>query len=158
MRTSFDFSPYRRSTIGFDRIFDLLETGLRGDAVDGFPPFDIVKDGEDRYSITLAVAGFTPDEIEIVAHENQLLVTGKKDEEMEEGRYLYRGIATRSFERRFQLADFIQVQGASFVNGLLKIDLKREVPEAMKPRRIEIEGMPPANDQIQGPEHGSNVA
>lgn len=148
MRTNFDFTPYRRSTVGFDRLFDLLETGLR-DVADGYPPFDIEKQGEDSYRITLAVAGFNRDDIEIVAQENQLTITGRKPEEdRDEGRYLHRGIATRAFERRFQLADFVQVQSASFDNGLLRIELKREVPEAMKPRRIEIGGTA-ANDRIE---------
>lgn len=138
MRTNFDFTPYRRSTVGFDRLFDLLETGMRGDATDGYPPFDIVKDGDDSYRITLAVAGFRPDEIEVVAQQNQLTVTGHRAEDKDEGAYLHRGIAARAFERRFQLADFIEVGNASFENGLLSIELKRVVPEAMKPRKIEI--------------------
>ncbi|RUN75485.1 Hsp20 family protein [Sphingomonas sp. TF3] len=137
MRTNFDFTPYRRSTVGFDRLFDLLENSARTEGGDGYPPFDLVKDGDDSYRITLAVAGFRPDEIEIVAQQNQLLVTGRKDETPQEG-YLHRGIATRPFERRFQLADFIEVRSARFENGLLTIVLQREVPEAMKPRRIEI--------------------
>jgi molecular chaperone IbpA len=150
MRTNFDFAPYRRSTVGFDRLFDLLETGLRGDAPDAYPPFDIVKDGEDSYRITLAVAGFRPDEIEIVAQQNQLTVVGRKPEERSESQYLHRGIAARSFERRFQLADFIEVGSASFADGLLSIALKRVVPEAMKPRRIEIGGSA-ANDRLEAP-------
>jgi molecular chaperone IbpA len=140
MRTNFDFTPYRRSTVGFDRLFDLLETGMRGDASDGYPPFDIVKESEDDYRITLAVAGFGPDEIEIVAQQNQLTVTGRRAEDKEEGEYLHRGIAMRAFERRFQLADFIEAGNASFDNGLLSIELRRVVPEAMKPRKIEIGG------------------
>jgi len=138
MRTNFDFAPYRRSTVGFDRLFDLLETGMRGDVTDGYPPFDITKDGEDSYRITLAVAGFRPDEIDVVAQQNQLNVTGKRSAENDKGQYLHRGIAARDFERRFQLADFIEVGKASFDNGLLSIELKRVVPDAMKPRRIEI--------------------
>ena len=149
MRTNFDFAPYRRSTVGFDRLFDLLETGMRGDAPDGYPPFDIVKDGEDSYRITLAVAGFRPDEIEIVAQQNQLIVTGKRAGDNEAGEYLHRGIAARPFERRFQLADYIEVGSASFEHGLLSITLDRVVPEAMKPRRIEIGGHAPANDRIE---------
>ncbi|WP_213981561.1 Hsp20 family protein [Sphingomonas sp. dw_22] len=151
MRTNFDFTPYRRSTVGFDRLFDLLETGMRGDVVDGYPPFDIVKEGEDSYRITLAVAGFRPDEIEVVAPQNQLTVTGKRAEESGKGEYLHRGIAARAFERRFQLADHIEVGEASFDNGLLSIALKRVVPEAMKPRRIEIVGSAAANDRIEAP-------
>ncbi len=138
MRTNFDFSPYRRSTVGFDRLFDLLETGARADSSDGYPPFDLEKDGEDSYRITIAVAGFRPDEIDIVAQQNQLVVSGRRDEAGDGSRYLHRGIAARPFERRFQLADFIEVRSASFDNGLLTIALQRVIPEAMKPRRIEI--------------------
>jgi molecular chaperone IbpA len=148
MRTSFDFAPYRRSTVGFDRLFDMLETGPRGDGSDAYPPFDIVRDGDDTYRITLAVAGFRPDEIEIVAQQNQLTVAGTKADEQEAGQYLHRGIAARSFERRFQLADFIEVASADFAHGLLSIALKRVISEAMKPRKIEIGGAP-ANDQLQ---------
>jgi molecular chaperone IbpA len=140
MRTNFDFTPYRRATVGFDRLFDLLETGMRGDMADGYPPFDIVREGEDSYRITLAVAGFRPDEIELVAQQNQLIVTGKHGPEDDKRDYLHRGIAARSFERRFQLADFIEVGEASVENGLLSVTLRRVVPEAMKPRRIEIAG------------------
>ena len=150
MRTNFDFAPYRRSTVGFDRLFDLLETGMRGDA-EGYPPFDIERQGQDSYRITLAVAGFRPDEIEIVAQQNQLTVTGKRAEDQDEGQYLHRGIAARPFERRFQLADFVEVRAAGFDNGLLRIDLQRVVPEAMKPRKIEIGGGHPANDRIEAP-------
>ena len=151
MRTNFDFAPYRRSTVGFDRLFDMLESSARIDASEGYPPFDIERESEDSYRITLAVAGFRPDEIEIVAHNNQLTVSGRKADERDESRYLHRGIATRAFERRFQLADFVQVQHADFDNGLLRIALKREVPEAMKPRRIAIGGGSPANDRIEAP-------
>ncbi|HEX8445440.1 MAG TPA: Hsp20 family protein [Sphingomonas sp.] len=142
MRTTFDFSPYRRSTVGFDRFFELLENSARAETADGYPPFDIERESEDSYQITLAVAGFRPDEIEVVAQNNQLTITGRKADEKDSGRYLHRGIATRAFERRFQLADFVQVQTANFENGLLRIALKREVPEAMKPRRIAINGAP----------------
>ena len=140
MRTNFDFAPYRRSTVGFDRLFNLLESGARED--DGYPPFDIARDGEDRYRITLADAGFRPDEIEIVAQQNQLTVTGRRAEDQDEGQYLHRGIAARPFERRFQLADFVEVRSADFQNGLLSIALQRVVPEAMKPRKIAIGGAP----------------
>jgi molecular chaperone IbpA len=139
MRTNFDFSPYRRSTVGFDRLFDLMENSVRGDSLDNYPPYDLEKRGEDSYRITLAIAGFRPEDIDVVAQQNQLTVTGRRAEDNEGGdRYLHRGIATRSFERRFQLADFVQVRSASFDNGLLTIELKREIPEAMKPRKIEI--------------------
>ena len=146
MRTNFDFAPYRRSTVGFDRLFNLLEAGARED--DGYPPFDILKDGEDSYRITLAVAGFRPEDIEVVAQQNQLTVTGKRADGESKGEYLHRGIAGRAFERRFQLADFIEAGEASFENGLLTIALKRVVPEAMKPRRIEISGGATAQSQI----------
>ena len=150
MRTNFDFTPYRRSTVGFDRLFDLLESGVRGDGSDGYPPFDIAKVADDSYRITLAVAGFRPDEIEIVAQQNQLTVTGKRPEEKDEGRYLHRGIAARPFERRFQLADFVEVRSADFENGLLSIALQRVVPEAMKPRKIAIGGAA-AQERIEAP-------
>lgn len=149
MRTDFDFAPYRRSTVGFDRLFNLLEAGTRED--DGYPPFDILKDGEDSYRITLAVAGFRPEDIEVVAQQNQLTVTGKRAEDNGKGDYLHRGIAARAFERRFQLADFVEAGNASFENGLLSIALKRVVPEAMKPRRITISGSKPAQDRIEAP-------
>jgi molecular chaperone IbpA len=156
MRTAFDFTPYRRSTVGFDRLFNLLETGLRED--DGYPPFDIVRDGEDSYRITLAVAGFRPEDIELVAQQNQLTVTGKRADDDGKGEYLHRGIATRAFERRFQLADFIEVGDARFDNGLLSIALKRVVPEAMKPRKIAIGGAAPANDRLEGPKADQKAA
>jgi len=149
MRTNFDFAPYRRSTVGFDRLFNLLEAGARED--DGYPPFDILKDGEDSYSITLAVAGFRPEDIEVVAQQNLLTVTGKRADDEGQGEYLHRGIAARAFERRFQLADFVEAGEASFENGLLSIALKRVVPEAMKPRRIEIAGGKVAQDRIEAP-------
>lgn len=155
MRTNFDFSPYRRSTVGFDRLFNLLEAGARDD--DGYPPFDIVKDGEDNYRITLAVAGFRPEDIEIVAQQNLLSVTGKRAEDDGKGEYLHRGIAARSFERRFQLADFIEAGDARFENGLLSIALKRVVPEAMKPRKIEIAGGAGDSDRLEAPK-GENSA
>ena len=137
MRTNFDLSGFRRSTIGFDRLFDLLESS----AADGYPPFDLEYDDADSYRITLAVAGFKPQEIEVTAQQNLLIVSGRKaDDEQNDGRYLHRGIARRGFERRFELADFVQVKSADMKDGLLTIDLAREVPEAMRPRRIEIGG------------------
>jgi len=158
MRTNFDFAPYRRSTVGFDRLFDLLETSARLDT-ENYPPFDIEQQGEDQYRITLAVAGFRPDEIEIVAQNNQLTVKGNRPDDADSGRYLHRGIATRAFERRFQLADFVVVQDASFDSGLLRISLKREIPEAMKPRKIEINATAPAaNDRIEAPREERDAA
>ena len=135
----FDFTPYRRSTVGFDRLFDMLENN-NGQAVENYPPFDLIRSGENEYRIELAVAGFKPEEIDITAQQNVLIVSGKKGEESENrGQdYIYRGIATRSFERRFALADHIQVRGADLKDGLLAIELVREIPEAMKPRKISI--------------------
>jgi molecular chaperone IbpA len=133
-----DLTPYRRSTIGFDRLFDLLETSARNAGSDNYPPFNLERVAEDRYRITLAVAGFTRDEIEITAQQNLLLVTGRKEEKKQEGEFLHIGIANRSFERRFELADFVLVEDARLNDGLLVIDLVREVPEAMKPKTVAI--------------------
>ena len=142
MRSAFDFAPFRRSTVGFDRLFDMLENSSFGQAQENYPPFDLIKLGENDYRIELAVAGFKPDEIDITAQQNVLIVSGKKKEESEdrESDYIYRGIATRSFERRFALADHIQVRGADLKDGMLSIELVREIPEAMKPRKINIGG------------------
>lgn len=139
MRT-LDLTPYRRSTIGFDRLFDMLEASARNMASDNYPPFNLERLSDDRYRITLAVAGFKADEIDVTAQQNLLLVSGKKAEEKEESRgaFLHVGIANRSFERRFELADFVRVDGAHLDDGLLTIDLVREVPEAMKPKRITV--------------------
>ena len=142
MRSAFDFAPFRRSTVGFDRLFDMLENNSFGQgSQENYPPFDLIKKGDNDYCIQLAVAGFKPDEIDITAQQNVLLVSGRKKEEAEEGNdYIYRGIATRSFERRFALADHIQVRGADLKDGMLAIELKREIPEAMKPKKINIGG------------------
>jgi molecular chaperone IbpA len=152
MRTAFDFSPYRRSTVGFDRLFDMLENSSAGQGQENYPPFDLIKLGDNDYRIELAVAGFKADEIDITAQQNVLLVTGRKKEEAEDKgtNYVYRGIATRSFERRFALADHIQVKGADMKDGLLAIELVREIPEAMKPRKIDIGGITPKHDQLGG--------
>ena len=131
-----DLTPYRRSTIGFDRLFDLIETNARS-AGENYPPFNLERIADDRYRITLAVAGFARDEIEITAQQNLLLVAGKKDK-ADNSQFLHLGIATRSFERRFELADFVFVEDARLNDGLLVIDLVREVPEAMKPKSIAI--------------------
>ena len=144
MRTNFDFTPYRRSAIGFDRLFDVLETAARNGQVDNYPPFDIERSGEDSYRITIAVAGFTPDEIDMTAQQNLLVVTGKKNDTDEGRNFVHRGIAARAFERKFELADYVQVKGADLANGLLTIDLVREVPEAMRPRKVAITGQKPA--------------
>ena len=139
MRSAFDFSPFRRSTVGFDRLFDMLETSGMGQAQENYPPFDLIKLDDNQYRIELAVAGFKPDEIDITAQQNVLIVSGKKKDD-DDSNYIHRGIATRSFERRFALADHIQVRGADLKDGLLSIDLVREIPEAMKPRKIDIGG------------------
>jgi molecular chaperone IbpA len=138
MRSAFDFAPFRRSTVGFDRLFDMLENN--GQTQENFPPFDLIRTGENEYRIELAVAGFKPDELDITAQQNVLIVSGRKNDEAEEkgSDYIYRGIATRSFERRFALADHIKVTGADMRDGLLVVDLVREIPEAMKPRKINI--------------------
>jgi molecular chaperone IbpA len=135
----FDLSPLFRSTIGFDRLSRLMDAATRVDnAALAYPPYNIEKTGEDAYRLTMAVAGFGRDEIDITVHENTLTVTGKSKTEEEESRYLHRGIARRAFERRFSLADHLKVVGASLDNGMLHVDLVREVPEAMKPRTIQI--------------------
>lgn len=141
MRSAFDFAPYRRSTVGFDRLFDMLENSSFGQGQqENYPPFDLIKLGDNDYRIELAVAGFKADEIDITAQQNVLIVSGKKNEESEQhdSDYIYRGIANRSFERRFALADHIQVRGADLKDGLLAVDLVREIPDAMKPRKIDI--------------------
>jgi molecular chaperone IbpA len=137
MRT-YDFSPLWRSTIGFDRPFDLAESAQRA-SEDHYPPYNIERLADDRYQILLAVAGFSPDDISITAEQNVVTIEGTKAEKTER-EFLYRGISTRAFKRRFNLADYVQVKNASFDNGLLKIELVREIPEAMKPRRIAIKG------------------
>ncbi len=140
MRNAFDFSPYRRSTVGFDRLFDYLENASRSEQ-DNYPPFDIEKLSDDQYRITLAVAGFKQNEIDITARQNLLVITGRKaDSRNRDGNYLHVGIATRAFERRFELADFVRPVNAELRDGLLSIELVREIPEAMKPRKIDING------------------
>jgi len=144
MRTAFDFSPLYRSTVGFDRLFDLLDQTARVEAAPHWPPYNVEKIADDRYRITMAVAGFGPDEIEITQTENTLLIAGQKQPEQENGQFLHRGIATRAFKQTFNLADYVKVTNAKQENGLLTVDLVREVPEEMKPRRIQIAG---GNDQ-----------
>ena len=137
-----DLTPYRRSTVGFDRLFDLLESNGRAATTDNYPPFNIERVSEDRYRVTLAVAGFKPNEIDITAQQNLLQISGRKDEVSAEDRanYLHLGIANRNFERRFELADFVRVEDATLADGLLTVALVREVPDAMKPRKIAING------------------
>lgn len=160
MRTNFDFSPYRRSTVGFDRLFDFLENA-RAEQADNYPPYDIEKVSDDRYRITLAVAGFRPSDIDITARQNLLVISGRKAENRnKDGNYVHMGIATRAFERRFELADFVRADGADLQDGLLTIELVREIPDAMKPRKIEIgsgathtlEGRDERAEQVGSPE------
>src|SRR6266478_3086621 len=147
----FDFSPLFRSTIGFDRLTRLADAATHVDnSALAYPPYNIEKTGEDSYRLSMAVAGFAPEEIDLTVQENSLLVTGKAKKEDENGRYLHRGIARRAFERRFSLADHIKVVGASLVNGMLHVDLVHEVPESAKPRKIQIgSGEPQVVEQKQ---------
>ena len=138
---SVDLTPLTRATVGFDRMMNLLDAQTRLDNGDGYPPYNIEKTGDDDYRITMAVAGFGEDDLDVTVKENSLTIGGKKaDAGKNEVKYLYRGIATRGFERRFELADHIKVTGARLENGILSLDLVREVPEAMKPRTINISG------------------
>lgn len=137
MRTTFDFTPLFRSGIGFDRMLNALEAASRVEAIDSWPPYDIAKLGDDDYRITMAVAGFGQDELTLTQEQNMLVVSGRKAGE-DNGRYLHRGIAGRDFQRRFELAEHVKILGASLADGLLTIDLRREIPEDMKPRRIQI--------------------
>lgn len=138
MRTAFDFTPLYRSMIGVDRMADLIETAMRSEGDPAYPPCDIEKTGEDSYRITLAVAGFKSEDLELTVQPNLLVVTGRKDKPEDERAYLHRGIAHRAFQRRFELADYVVVKDAAYADGLLAIDLAREVPEALKPRNIPI--------------------
>lgn len=142
MRNNFDLSPYRRSTVGFDRLFDLIENSTRAAQSDNFPPFNIERISEDKYRVTLAVAGFREEELDITAQQNLLQVSGRKADINgdERAKFLHVGIANRSFERRFELADFVRVENAGLADGLLTIELVREVPDAMKPKKIAING------------------
>jgi molecular chaperone IbpA len=141
MRT-FDPAPFWRSTVGFERLFDLMDQAASWSADDNYPPYNIERTGEDQYRISLALAGFSPDEVTITAEQNVLAVEGTKARKPD-AEYLYQGISARPFRRVFNLADYVQVKGANFVDGLLQVDLVREVPEAMKPRRIAINGTTP---------------
>jgi molecular chaperone IbpA len=145
----FDFSPLFRSTIGFDRMARLVDAATRVDSTAlSYPPYNIEKTGEDSYRLTMAVAGFAQDELDITVHEDTLIVSGKSETQDENGRYLHRGIARRAFERRFSLADHLKVTGASIDNGLLHVDVVREVPETMKPRQVKIASSQPSRPQV----------
>jgi molecular chaperone IbpA len=138
MRTTYDITPLRRSSVGFDRLFDLLDE-TRHAAEDHYPPYNIERLGEDHYQISLALAGFAPDDISVTAEQNVLTVEGRKGDEQKRD-YLYRGIPAKAFKRQFDLADYVQVKAATLDCGLLRIELVRELPETMKPRRIPIGG------------------
>jgi len=149
--TTLDFAPLFRSAIGFDRMARLMETARAASEGPSYPPYNIEKTGEDSYVLTMAVAGFGPDDIDVTAHENTLTVAGKAPQAPQDnGRVLYRGIAGRAFERRFVLADHIVVEGADLQHGLLHVALRRQVPEALKPRRIAIQGGTPRALQNDG--------
>jgi molecular chaperone IbpA len=145
---NYDLTPLWRSTIGFDRLFNLIDDSMRDTGDDNYPPYDIERTSEDHYQISLAVAGFTPDEITITAEQSVLTVEGRKLDK-DRRNYLYQGISTRPFRRVFNLADYVRVKGATFESGLLKIQLVRHVPEAMKPRRIAIGSSGNENGQMQ---------
>ncbi|AVT74958.1 Hsp20 family protein [Rhodopseudomonas palustris] len=146
---SFDLTPFYRSTIGFDRLFNLLDQTSADAAAPGYPPYNIERTGENAYRITVAVAGFSPSELSIVSKENTLTIKGEKTgEEAGKAEVLYRGIAARAFERAFQLADYVTVKNASLENGLLHVDLVREIPEAKKPRSIPISINAQAGPQV----------
>ncbi len=138
MRTTFDFSPLFRSSIGFDRMLDALEAASRVDTIDNWPPYDITKTGDDRYRIAMVVAGFAPDDLSVTREHNLLTISGRRSTKDSSGEPLHRGIAARDFQRRFELADYVEVVGANLLDGILTIELERELPEAMKPRRIEV--------------------
>jgi len=161
MRTAYDFSPLYRSMIGVDRMADLVQSAMRSEADSAYPPYDVEKTGEDGYLITLAAAGFAADELEITALPNLLVVSGRKAQPADDdGRvFLHRGIAGRNFERKFELADYVVVKSAAYDNGLLSIDLVREVPEALKPRRVEITAGAGANARrIDNPRQAARAA
>ncbi|WP_454719109.1 Hsp20 family protein [Caulobacter segnis] len=142
MSTAFDFTPLYSSMIGVDRMVDLVETALRSGASASYPPYDIEKTGEDAYRISLALAGFAPSDLEIVAEPNLLVIKGQRPTRDGQGgrSFLHQGLAQRAFERRFELADYVVVKDASHAHGVLSIDLAREVPQALKPRQIPIRG------------------
>ena len=153
----FDTTPYRRSTVGFDRLFDLMERQARNAGGDNYPPFNIERRDEDVYRITLAVAGFRAQDLDITAQQNLLVIQGRKREDQLEGEMLHVGIANRGFERRFDLADYVRVDNADLKDGMLVIDLVREVPEAMKPKKIAIGGQKPL-EIVKGDEGDTEAA
>jgi molecular chaperone IbpA len=142
--TTFDFSPLFRTAIGFDRMARLMDNAISGAEAPSYPPYNIEKTGDDTYRLTMAVAGFRPEDLDLTVKENTLVISGRVAGEANKGEVLYRGIAGRAFERRFVLADHIVVEGADLANGLLHVGLKRVVPEALKPRKITIGSAPSA--------------
>jgi molecular chaperone IbpA len=136
---TYDFSPLYRMTVGFDHLFDMLDQVSQFEPMTNWPPYNVEKQGDDQYRITTAVAGFSPDEIEVTQQENSLVISGKKRQDNGQGEILHRGIATRAFKQSFNLADFVKLNEAKLENGLLTIELKREVPEELQPRRIPIQ-------------------
>ncbi|WP_426233514.1 Hsp20 family protein [Pararhizobium sp. DWP3-4] len=151
MATSYDYAPLFRSSVGFDRVFNLLENAQRARSISDWPPYDIVKTGDDTYRISVAVAGFSQDDLNLTFQSNLLTITGNRGEAQGEG-YLHRGIAGRPFEHRFELADHVRVSGADLTNGLLSVDLVREIPEALKPRKIEIQTNTSIPKQVTTPQ------
>lgn len=148
--SDFDFSPLFRSTIGFDRLMRIADAATRVDTGSSYPPYNIEATGDNAYRLTMAVAGFGPDELDVVVKENDLTVSGKSKTEGEPAKYLHRGIARRTFERHFQLADHIKVVGAGLANGMLSVDLVRDLPEAAKPRKIAISaGVQPQPQSVE---------
>ena len=137
MRT-LNLDPFWRTTVGFDRLFDMMDESLRFEPQDNYPPCNIVRTGEDTYRISLAVAGFKPEQVNVTFHQNTLIINGQANQKQDHVEYVHRGIAARPFERRFSLADFVEVKHASFEDGLLQIELERKVPESMKPRKIDV--------------------
>ena len=156
MRTTFDLSPLYRSTVGFDRMARLLEQAMDPQQFDGWPPYDIQKTSENEYRIEMVVAGFGPEDIELTQGGRKLVVVGRKQPAEDKGEYLHRGVARRSFKQTFSLADHVEVSGANLVNGVLTVDLGREIPEALRPRKIEI-GASPAMAQAPAPQAAKTI-
>jgi molecular chaperone IbpA len=148
-----DFDPFWRTSIGFERLFAMIDETLEPE--DRYPPYNILRTGEDTYRVSVALAGFAPDQVGVTQHQNVLTVSARPSEKGDKAEFLYRGIAGRAFEKRFNLADFVEAQGASFENGLLHIDLVRRVPEAAKPRRIAVgvSKAPGAGDNVTTIDH-----
>jgi molecular chaperone IbpA len=153
MAMNLNLDPFWRSSVGFDRMLDMMDESLRFQPENDYPPYNILRTGENSYRISLAVAGFKPEQISVTVQQNTIVVTGRQNQKPEHD-YVHRGIAARDFERRFSLADFVEAQDATFEDGLLQIDLVRELPEAMKPRRIEIRsGKAPQDNKTKTIEH-----